>query len=259
MELLSKDLLKNVDKITEATFKISQNRRLFERLFGKDSYNPFDGKLAYAVYSRDNELIRGYQIYRKKDLGISFKQELADYITLCNPNSFEDFLFILMAAPFGSNEPAIREICKKQYQGCDVVDSVLENTKGFLIFTCDFRRLLYYFWDKGLEDVKEVFASYMVKDRKNIANVLFEAGNRARLNDLCQNLYRTEDFYTELPSMINRKDKYCWDLMARLKFSGNYNMRDVLKERMIKRYIYNPNIRMAYNLYRVMKDLKKEI
>ena len=110
MELLSKDLLKNVDKITEVTFKISQNRQLFERLFGKDWYNPEYGKLAYAVYSPDKELIRGYQIPRKDWLGISFKQELADYITLCNPTSFEDFLFIYIAAPLSPDEPTIREI-----------------------------------------------------------------------------------------------------------------------------------------------------
>ena len=259
MELLSKDLLKNVDKITEATFKISQNRRLFDRLFGKDNYYHKSGKFAYAVYSSDNELIWGYQIRRKDRIYRSFKQELTDYITLYNPKSFEDFLFIWIAAPHSSDEPTIREIFKKQYQRCDVVDSVLEKTKGFLVFTCDFRRLLYYFWDNGLEDVKKMFSSYMIKERKDIANLYFDFGERALLNELCQNLYRPEDFYTKLPLMIGRKDKYCWALMKRLKFNKSYSMYDVLKERMIKRHIYNPNIRMAYNLYLVMKDLKKEI
>ncbi len=219
-------LLKNIDKIKEATFKISSNRKLFDGLYGRACYSSHF-KYAYVAYTKDKKFLWGHQTHEKKELVTSFKKELADFIKLYNPSSFKDFLFFMDAAPSSLDDLSISKIAKRVYRKYEIVDFVLSESRGFLLWDYQFRQLLNLLWNKGWEEVRNIIKT----DPKAV---------------------HTDDPYHQVISGLFNNRKFYWEMMTLLKFSKDYTMYDVLKERAIKRWISNPRIERAYMLYKII-------
>ena len=224
----SECLLKNADKIQEETFKISSKRKLYNKLFKRSSHNPKHGEYAYAVYTDDKKLIRGYQIKQKKGPGVSFKKELVDFIELYNPSSFKDFLFFMSTYPIKPKNPSISDLFKRKLKKYEIVDLLLENSHGFLLWNQQFKQLLILLGNRGWKEIKEEVESNPI-------------------------LHSTDDAYFnfQIGLFLDSTRKRYLQLMKKLKFSRNYSMYDVVKERMIQA-LTNPDIEHAYILYKVM-------
>ena len=223
------NILRNVDKIKEVTFKISSNRKLFNDLYGEICYSPCF-KYAYVAYTKDKKFLWGSQTREKKDLVTNFKKELMDFIKLYNPSSFKDFLFFMDATPSSSDDLSISKLSKHKYRKYEIVDFVLSESRGFLLWDYQFRQLLNFCWDKGWKHVKEI----VKVDPTTI--------------------HASDDPYNQLVSGLFNKRRFYWDMMKWLKFSKNFTMYDVLKERAIKGRISGPKIERAYLLYKVLTE-----
>ena len=221
-------LLKNVDKITEVTFKISSSRRLFNDLFGKDYYKSDAGAYAYVVYLPDKKLLRGYQTKRKHKPQGTFKKELIDFIKLYRPSSFKDYLFFVDASPLFAGNPSISELPNRRFKRHELVDLMLAESKGFLLWEYQLKHLLALFWDKGYKKI------------------------RAMIERNPDRLYSKDPYYQLHLELFLHKRKRYWDLMKAMKFSRHVSMYDVLKERAIKGRIHNPNVERAYRLYKFL-------
>lgn len=223
------NVLTNVSKIQEVKFKISSNRKLFDELFGKDCYSPYF-KYAHVVYVADRKFIWGNQTQSKKELSANFIDELSDFIKLYNPSSFKDFLFFIDACPRYMHDPSIKRLAKWKYKRYELVDLVLEESHGLLLWEYQFRQLLTLFWEKQWKHIKEIIKV----DPKAV--------------------HAYDDPYYQLTSGLFNRRKFYWDMMKWMKFSENFSMYDVLKERAVKQQIVNPHIERAYSLFNFLKE-----
>lgn len=221
--------LRNIDQIKEATFKISSNRKLFNDLYGKACYSPYF-KYAYVAYTKDKKFLWGHQASEKKELATNFKKELADFVKLYNPASFKDFLFFMDIIPRYSDDLSMSELAKYKYRKYEIVDFILSESRGFLLWHYQFQQLLSFCWDKGWEHIMNIVKI----DPKTV--------------------HISDEPYNQLVSGLFNRRRFYWDMMKWLKFSNHYTMYDVLKERAIKRRIGNPNIERAYMLYKIMTE-----
>lgn len=224
----SESLLKNIDKIKEETFRISSKRKLYNKLFKRSYYNPKYGEYAYAVYTDDKKFIRGYQVDKKEGPRKSFKKALIDFVKLYNPSSYKDFLFFMSAYPVNSKDPSMLNLLNRKFKKYEIVDCVLEDSHGFLLWGEQLKQLLILLGDRGWKEMKEKIESNPI-------------------------MRTTTDAYFNLRTglFLGSTRKYYLRLMKKLKFSKNYSMYDVIKERAVKQ-LNNPDIGRAYLLYKTM-------
>lgn len=242
-------LLKKIERIKEVTFKISSNRKLFKKLFGKRYFNSDDGAYAYAVYINDSDLIVGYQFQNKKALGREFKKELADFVRFYKPTEYKDYLFFLGAYPrsgiqfpcIKSGQPTMKKLLSLRYVKHDLIDSVLSESHGFLIWDYQLYNLIKYFQNDKWEKIKQKVVDNYNKDFEN--------------NDSKKEPLGGGDKGTILWLLhgYSFKKQYFCDLLKSMRFDKNLDMYDVLKERMVTGKVYAPNILEAYKLYKFMR------
>lgn len=238
--------LKNVNKLKERTFKISSNRKLFDKLFGKGYYNAKNGTYAYAVYTSNFKLIVGYQFKHKNGLGLNFKKELTSFINLYAPESYKDFLFFLDAYQMSGKptfpcckpwHPTMKELLSKKYTKHVVIDAILSESRGSLIWEYQLENLIKYFQDRGWDKIKEKIIGYY---------------NYTFLNWDSKEEPQPGVIYWLRHGFSYQKPYYC-NLLKKMKFNRKLSMFDVLKERMIKGFVHRPNVSRAEILFRTLK------
>lgn len=233
--------LKNMDRIHEEIFKISDRRDVFKKLFWPNYGDEKKWPSAYAVYAGDFSYIAGDCFKNKKELGRSFKKELKSFIELYDPKRYEDFLFFKDAhSTYSKKDPSIKELLSWQFQRCEPVDAILSESRGFLLWTYQFDNLLRFFGYDEWERIKKF----------TIKNNMFRTINPAEAS-------RWETLLMLDVGFTHRKNYQ--KFMKTLKFTDQISMYDVMKERRIKNSVHHPNIKAAYILYKTLKGEKEYI
>lgn len=197
--------MKNLDKITERIIDVSSEQELAKSLFpvlgGKNL------KYCYAVYSNNGKYspIIGYLTNELEGVNVSFKNELKVFIEKYNPKSFNDFLFFVDIYSRFNSQPAIEDVCERKFKSNGMVEDILKDSRGLLI------------WHYQLENLIRLFYSdneHVVRLRKDIN------AKKAEAWELAKKL----SFSDELTLYDIISDRMAVDITRNPNIQGAYNL-----------------------------------
>ena len=144
------------DKIVERIIEVGSDKKLIQKLFAWQG--ELHSKYAYAVYGEDSErrFIEGEWSNDIAELKrwLGFKEELKWYLKRCDRPSLIDILFFLdMNHRCRCYSLKMSDVCGRQFKISGVVNDILRDSQGFLLWHYQMENLVRLFYLKR-EDVK---------------------------------------------------------------------------------------------------------
>jgi hypothetical protein len=150
-----------VFKITEQVFKASSNFGWARSLFPDAKSDEF----IFAVHTGVEFLtVTEGLANRPEEINLgNFKSALRIFREKYRPQRFMDYLFFVDVYPIFKNQPKVEELCQPEFKEYYIVDELLKDTRGFLLWHYQLENLINLFFgksDKAMDLCRGINAKY---------------------------------------------------------------------------------------------------
>lgn len=205
----------DLSRLKEETFETSKNPRFVMQLFHSTHDRNYEkGVLAHVVYVDGDvkSLINGCLFKgTKKDIKRNFMDELLWFIKKCNPGSIFDFVLFNSLFCTVRGTPTIKNILDYNFRGCEVVNDILADSRGLLL------------WDYQLESLCGLFCD-IPKFAVNMARGLNIRDPRS------EDIAKKHKFNKDLSLYDVVSERMVMDVTCRPDFKGAYNLYRVVMD-----------------------------
>lgn len=200
--------MKNLGILTEEVFEISANARKAMTLLPSGHDGDFEkGVLLHAVYTSDDaKLIYHYKFEgSESDVKRSFKDELSYFIKEYKAEGIKDFLFFLgIFCPIRA-DPTIKTISQYNFRKHPIVDDILAESKGLLL------------WDYQMECLCGLFCD-IARGAVNLRKGLNIRDPR------CEEMAKKYKFNEDLSLYDVINERMVMDFTGQPNYRGAYNL-----------------------------------